>query len=231
MFKSKSKWTGAVLALVMVLVFTTPIFAQGEVDPVETPEVVEEPSKFLDHPIVKLIAEFFADLFNSPVEEEPEPEVGGGDLAGGEPGSEEPPPGGEPLGGDGSTEGEPSPDPELEPEPEPVIVPEEAVAAMHEEENLGFGEIVKLLGMVEDAQAECAETGENCGVTLESLIAERKDGTGLGELFEMYGKPEHLGVGQVRKELEPVGQTQNENANHVKNEKKTNNGKAKGKNK
>ena len=220
MCKRKGKWMGAVLAMVMVLVFTTPIFAQGEVDPVETPEVVEEPSKFLDHPIVKLIAELFADLFNPPVEEEPEPEVGGGDLAGREPGLEEPP-----------TGGEPEPDPEPEPEPELVIVPEEAVAAMHEEENLGFGEIVKLLGMVEDAQAECAETGENCGVTLESLIAERKDGVGMGELFEEYGKPEHLGVSQVRKESEPVGKIRNENTNHVKNEKKTNNGKAKGKDK
>ena len=209
MCKNKSKWTGAVFALVMVLVFTTPIFAQGEVDPVETPELVEEPPNFLDHPIVKLIAEFFADLFNPPVEEESEPEVGGPDLTGEGPGSEDPPLGDEPLGGDGSTEGE----------PEPVIIPEEAVAAMHEEEDLGFGEIVKLMGIVEDAQATCAETGENCEVTLDSLLAEYKDGIGMGALFEEYGKPEHLGVGHIRKELDP------------KDKEKINNGKAKGKNK
>ena len=223
MFKNKSKWTGAVLALMMVMVFSTPIFAQGEVDPVETPEVVEEPSNFLDHPIVKLIAEFFADLFNPPVEEEPEPEVGGEGSTGEGSGSEDSLLGDEPLGGDGSTEGEPEPDPE----PEPVIVPEEAVVAMHVEEDLGFGEIVKLMGMVEDAQVTCVETGENCGVTLDSLLAEYEEGIGMGELFEMYGKPEHLGVGHIRKELEPVGQTKNE---HTKRE-KTNNGKAKGKDK
>ncbi len=200
MYKNKSKWTGAALALVMVLVFTTPIFAQGEVDPVEMPEVDEEPSNFFDQPIVKLIAEFFADLINPPVVEEPEPEVGGEGSTGEDP----------PLG-EGSTEGEP--------EPEPVIIPEEAVAAMHEDEDLGFGEIVKLMGIVEDAQATCLESGENCGVTLDSLLAEYKDGTGMGELFEVYGKPEHLGVGHIRKELDPKGKE------------KTNNGKAKGKDK
>ena len=135
--------------------------------------------------------------------------MGGADLTGEGAGLEDPPPGDEPLGADGLPEGE----------PEPVIVPEEAVAAMHVEEDLGFGEIVKLMGIVEDAQATCAETGENCGVTLDSLLAEYKDGTGMGELFEMYGKPEHLGVGQIRKELDP------------KNKEKTNNGKAKGKDK
>ena len=214
MFKRKNKWIGAVLALMMVLVFTTPIFAQDGSDPLDTPGEVEESTKFLDHPIVILIAEFFADLFKPPVvvEEGPDPDGGG----------------------EGST-GE-DPPPPLPPDNDSTIVetgidPVEAVAALHEEENLGFGEIVKLLGMVEDAQAECAETGENCGVTLESLIAERKDGVGMGELFEEYDKPEHLGVGQIRKESEPVGKIRNENTNHVKNEKKTNNGKAKGKDK
>ena len=186
MFKNKSKWIGAVLALMMVLVFTTPIFAQGEVDPIEIQEEVEESSKFLEHPIVKLIAQFFVDLFFPPVEEEPDPGVGGVDLTGEGPGSEDPPPGDEPLGGDNLTEGE------RKLEPEPVIIPEEAVAAMHEEEGLGFGEIVKLMGIVEDAQAECAETGENCELTLDELLAEYEDGIGMGELFEIYGKSEHL---------------------------------------
>ncbi len=205
MFKNKTKWTGAVLALVLVLVFTTPIFVQGEVEPVETPGVVEEPSKFLNHPIVKLIAEFFADLFNPPVDEEPEPDEGGADLTGEGPGFEDPPPGDETLGGDGSTEGE----------PELVVIPEEAVASMHEDEDLGFGEIVKLMGIVEEM---CAGV-EDCEVTLDSLLEEYKEGTGMGELFDKYGKPEHLGVDQIRKELDP------------KDKEKTNNGKAKGKNK
>jgi hypothetical protein len=227
MFKSKSKWTGAVLALVMVLAFTTPIFADGEGDLVETPETVEETSNFFDHPIIKLIAEFFKDLFN------PQPEVGGEDLPGEEPGFEEP------SGGDDLPEGDPEPDPVPDPEPdpelEPLIIPEEAVAAMHKDEDLGFGEIVKLMGILESAQATCAESGGTdevaCGVTLESLIAEYKDGAGMGELFENYGKPENLGVGHIRKESELMGQILNEHTKHVKNEEKTNNGKALGKDK
>ena len=223
MYKGKSKWIGAVLAMVMVLIFTTPIFAQGEVDPVETPEMVEESSKFLDNPIVNLIAEFFNDLFNPPVEEQPEPEVGGVDLIGEEPESEEPLPSEEPLGVEGPMESAPEPEPEPEPELEPVISPEEAVAAMREEENLGNGEIVKLMGIVEGI---CAESGENCGVTLDNLLAEYEDDTGMGELFDKYGKPEQLGVGQIRKESNPVGQVQNKSTNSVKPVKKTNNGKA-----
>ena len=87
---------------------------------------------------------------------------------------------------------------------------------MHEEEDLGFGEIVKLMGI---AEGICAETGENCSVTLDNLLAEYEDGIGMGELFKKYGKLEHLGVGQIRKELDPKGKV------------KTNNGKAKGNNK
>ena len=132
--------------------------------------------------------------------------MGGADLTGERTGLEDPPPGDEPLGADGLPEGEPG----------PVIVPEEAVAALHEGEDLGFGEIVKLMGI---AEGICAETGENCSVTLDNLLAEYEDGIGMGELFEMYGKPEHLGVGHVRKELDPKGKV------------KTNNGKAKGKDK
>jgi hypothetical protein len=35
-------------------------------------------------------------------------------------------------------------------------------------------------------------------VTVDSLVAEYKAGTGMGELFAEYGKPEITGVGQVR---------------------------------
>ena len=80
-------------------------------------------------------------------------------------------------------------------------------------------------------QAECAETGWNCGVALNSILAEYKDGNGLGELFNEYGKPDHRGVGHIWKELELVGQIRNENTTRVKNEEKTNNGNAKGKDK
>lgn len=78
-----------------------------------------------------------------------------------------------------------------------MIVPEESAAAMHEGEDLGFCEIVKLMGIPEGI---CAETGENCSVTLGSLLAEYNHGIGMGELFKKYGKPEHFGVGQIRKE-------------------------------
>jgi len=44
------------------------------------------------------------------------------------------------------------------------------------------------------AEGICAETGENYGVPLDSLLAEYKDGIGMGELFEKYDKPEHFGV-------------------------------------
>lgn len=121
-------------------------------------------------------------------------------------GSEDPPFGDKPLDADGLPEED----------PEPVIVPEESVAAMHEEEDLDFGEIVKLMRI---AEGICAETGENCGVPLDSLLAEYKDGIWMGELFEKYDKPEHFGVGQIRKELDP------------KDKVKTNNGKVKGKDK
>jgi hypothetical protein len=191
------------------------ILAQSEVDPTETPGAVEEPSKFLDHPIVRLIAGFFADLFIPPVvivDEELISEVDDENFVREEPGLEELLFVEEPLGNDDSTKWEP------ESEIEPVIIPEEAVAAMHEDEKLGFGEIVKLMEIV---QATCDESGENCGITIDSLLAEYEDGNGMGALFENYGKPEHLGVGQI----------QNENTYRVKNEEKTNNGKAKGKDK
>jgi len=207
MYRNKRKWVGIVLALVMVLVFTTPMFAEGEMGPVEMPEVVEETPSFFDHPIVKWIVKL---LFNPTVivGEDPGLEGGGVDLPG-----EEPPPAEGPLGGGGLTEGTPEPELIL------VIVQEEAVAAMHVEGGLGFGEIVKLLEIVENAQVACLDIGKNCEVTLKSLVDEYECGTGMGELFEKYGKPENLGVGQIRKELDP------------KENEKTNNGKAKGKDK
>ncbi len=99
-------------------------------------------------------------------------------------------------------------------------MPEEAVAALHEEENLGFGEITKLLQIAVEAQAACTLEGINCDVTLDGLVAEYKAGSGMGELFKKYGKPEYTGVGQVRKAAE---------ANTFEVQEKSNNGKAKGK--
>jgi len=199
MYKNKSKWTGIALALLMILVFTTPIFAQGEVDPAGTPDVDNDSSNIFDHPIVKWIVKF---LFNPTVEEEEsEPEVGGTDLIGEEsPFDEGPLSGGDSTGGVlGFT---------------PVIVPEEVVAAMHEDEKLGFGEIVKILEIAENAQAACIENNEeNCEITLGSLLIEYENGAGMGDLFEKYGKPENLGVGQIREESNPNNKEKSNNGN------------------
>jgi hypothetical protein len=85
----------------------------------------------------------------------------------------------------------------------PVVTPEEAVAALHTEQGLGFGEITKLLQITVEAQASCTLQGINCGVTLDSLMAEYKAGAGMGELFKKYGKPMYTGVGQIRKAANP----------------------------
>jgi hypothetical protein len=185
MLNGKVKAAGMILVIVMNMLATSPVYAQDEMNPPEPPEVIEEPSKFLDHPIVKLIAEFFENLLSPVTDEAME--------------GEEPPtlPGSEPEGTAPLVEDPPVL--EGEGEPEVVLSPEEMVAQMHEDDQLGFGEIVKLMGILESA---CPEDAETCDVTYESLLAEYKDGAGMGQLFQKYGKPENLGVGQIRKELD-----------------------------
>ena len=193
------------LTLVMLSLIATPAFAQEIGDPVETPPVEEEASGFLDHPIVQLLADFLSDFFNPPAEEEPVPDDG---VV-----PNEEPPAGEPSRDEGG-----SPEEELPVEPEPTeepVVPEEKIASMHEEDDLGFGEIVKLTEIAKQAQQICVETGEFCDVDLDGLIGEYKDGTGMGALFKKYGKPENTGVGHIRKAADP------------KNKEKRNNGKKK----
>jgi hypothetical protein len=195
--KTNNKWISVMVALVMLAAVVTPAFAQSETEPVEPPPVVEETNSFINNPIVKLLANFFRSLFASPEVKEPV-------ESGGEGGETLPP----------ATTEEPPAEGE-EPTPVPTLSAEEQVAALHTEEDLGFGEITKLLQIVNEAQAECAKTGINCDVTVDSLLAEYETGSGMGELFAKYGKPETTGVGQVRNEKKE----------------KTNNGKAKGKNK
>ena len=226
MLSNRSKFVSVLIAMMLVLSLTIPVFAQDEIEPVDEPEVVETSSKFSDHPIVKLLAEFFASFFNPPVEDEPALDEGDGTGEVGDPGV--PPPDEGDLDGDAEDEGEDGGE-GGEPE-EQQIVPEEKIASMHEDDKLGFGVIVKLIGIV-----ECAEGG----VILDILVAEFKDGIGLGELFEMYCKPEHLGVGQIRKNLNPEEEPQpgvggvdltGEELGLMGKE-KTNKGKAKGKDK
>lgn len=209
MYKNRNAIFSIVIVILLVVALPMPVFAQDEVEPGEESEVLEpdgeeEPPKFLDHPIVKLFAQFFFSLFNPPQEEEP--------VTNGEEGTDqngnsevlpqnEGDPNGEP-GGDGENgEGNETEDQQ--------IVPEEKIASMHKDDKLGFGVIAKLLELVRHTQSTCSETGEFCEVTLESLMEEYESGMSIGALFKKYGKPENLGVGQIRKELNLKEKTNN----------------------
>lgn len=75
------------------------------------------------------------------------------------------------------------------------------IAAYHDS-GLGFGELVKLYAIV----AECEENAEEaCDLTVDFLVGEYLGGMGMGELFELYGKPSLLGVGHVRQLLRDQG--------------------------
>jgi hypothetical protein len=205
----KFKWAGLMVAIVMIAASATPVFAQSDTDPTEVPAVVEESSSFLDNPIVLLLSTFFTNLFTvDEVEETPPPDES-------DPGTGEPTE--VPEGEDG---GEGSEIPAEEPTPVPTVSAEEQIAAMHTEDDLGFGEITKLLQIVTEAQESCELYGTNCDVTVDSLLDEYNTGVGMGELFAKYGKPEITGVGQTKKVYDEDG-----------NKVKTNNGKANGKNK
>jgi hypothetical protein len=75
--------------------------------------------------------------------------------------------------------------------------------AYYHDQGIGFGVLVKLSAMAEQFDYEC-RTGNNpeaCEISLEDLIQSFQEGTGLGEMFKIYGKPELLGVGHVRKAM------------------------------
>lgn len=195
--KHSTKRISLILAAVMLATLTAPVFAQGEIEPVVEPTPEVETSSFLDHPIVKLLASFFVNLFSPPAVEEVVEEPVEGSEPPAEPPAEPPV---EPAPGDTAGEGE-----VVEPstEPLPLDVAEAAVAALHEDEKLGFGVITKLLAIVAQAQAVCLSDGLFCGLTLDDLIAEYQAGASIGELFAKYGKPEYTGVGQIRKASQP----------------------------
>ena len=207
MFRQTRFYKFAALTIALTLLVATPVFAQSETDPLAEPEPeqVEVQSLFFGSKIVQMIADFFAHLFNPPVSEPPAAE-----LPESEPPADDLP--GDELPGDEVPAG----DPVEEVQPDPVIVPAEFIASLHEDENMGFGEIVKILDLANTVAATCAETGEFCDVTYETLLAEYEESDGMGALFAKYGKPENLGVGHLQNE--PPGQS-------------TNNGKAKGKDK
>ena len=78
-----------------------------------------------------------------------------------------------------------------------VVQPGDEIAAYHDE-GMGFGVILKLYAMAEEAQRACIDEGEWCDVTVVSLVSEFQSGVGMGELFKLYGKPALLGIGHVR---------------------------------
>lgn len=212
------KWTGLMVAIVMIAASATPVFAQSETDPQEVPVVVEESSSFLDNPIVLLLSNFFSDLFTANAVEEI------AIVDAGDPGISEPT--GTPEGEVSGEEGDVIPT--EEPTPVPTISAEEQIAALHTDEDLGFGEITKLLQIVTEAQESCELYGTNCDVTVDSLLSEYDSGMGMGELFAIYGKPAITGVGQAKKLYDEDGSKVKIN-NSKANNSNTSNGKAKGK--
>jgi len=79
--------------------------------------------------------------------------------------------------------------------------------AYYHDQGIGFGVLVKLYAMAEHFDYEC-RTGNNpeaCEISIEDLIQSFQEGTGLGEMFKVYGKPELLGVGHVRKAMNDYG--------------------------
>lgn len=235
---TKSKiWMNVTFTLVLLAASTTLAFAQSEGEPLEEPVPAEAGTTFWTNPVVRLLADFFSSLFQ-PSAAEGYP-VEGPTITPDFPDrenalTEEP------------TEGQVE---ESDPAPDatPTPLPEQVVAMLHTEEDLGFGEMVKLLAIVEEAQAACEYDLSFCDVTIESLLQQYQESDGFGELFDEYGKPQMTGVGHVRQEADGYGDSdngqefQNKNQSTLQNQYqytvqeeakvKSNNGMAKGKNK
>lgn len=98
------------------------------------------------------------------------------------------------------------------------------IAAYHEE-GMGFGVLVKLYAIAQEQAENCQTASPEDGVTcptVEELVALFQSGVGMGQIFKDYGKPDKLGVGHVRQEL-----NQDKVTGKEKNKDKTNNGKDK----
>ena len=86
-----------------------------------------------------------------------------------------------------------------------VVEAGDEIAAYHDE-GIGFGVLVKLYAMADEAQEACAELGAAddpaCGISVEELVVQfQSEGLGMGELFQLYGKPAMTGVGHIRQDL------------------------------
>lgn len=195
--KKRIKWLSLLVTLVMLIAAASPVYAQTETDPQDEPPVVEETNSFLDHPIVKALTEFFGSFFEPEVVKDPEVvDEDTGEESGDTSGTEV----------EGESE-EPAEEPPVEePTPEPPPPADEQIASLHTDEELGFGEITKLLQIAVEAEIACSTEGINCDVTLDRLVEEYKSGEGFGELFEKYSKPSITGVGQTKKEYDDNGE-------------------------
>ena len=224
--RKKMKWMSLLVTTVFLIAAASPVYAQTDAGTDDPAPTEEENTDFLDNPIVKLLSSFFSGLF----EPEPTPEP---TEDPGTPGDPEATPDPDGEGGDEGGEPGEGEDPTPEPTAVPALSPEEEVAAMHADDDLGFGEIVKLLQISAESEIACSTEGINCDVTIDSLIDEYKSGVGMGDLYETYGKPSMTGVGQVRKAEATPNPNANENSYKytVEEKVKSNNGKAKGKDK
>lgn len=87
----------------------------------------------------------------------------------------------------------------------------------YHEQGIGFGVLVKLYALAK------ASSESETPLNVADLVAQFQGGTGIGKLFQQYGKPAETGVGQVKNQNKnkngtgnhtPPGQT---NKNKVKN--------------
>lgn len=85
------------------------------------------------------------------------------------------------------------------------------IGALHDD-GYGFGTLVKVYAIADEAQQACAdqpveegevteEVGDDevdpCDVSVD-LLLEELEGKGMGQLFQVYGKPSIMGIGHVR---------------------------------
>lgn len=97
--------------------------------------------------------------------------------------------------------------------------------ADYHDDGIGFGVLVKVYAIFEEAQQACQESAEEapteegetvvdeesgevdpCDITVEMLL-EQLETMGLGQLFQVYGKPAIMGIGHVRNIGEGDGTT------------------------
>ena len=177
----KVRWLAIPLLLALLLSSVNIAFAQT-VDttpppPTEdegTPPTTEPTQTYKINPIVKLLAQFFSNLFIPVPTETAVPT---------EPGSTDVPP----------TDVVPT-----EETTTPVPLTAEEQVAVYHSDGLGFGVLVKLFSIASAAQAQCQLDGTQCDVTIDSLIAQVQSGVGIGQIEKQYGKPEFLGVGHIK---------------------------------